>query len=133
MTAKPCPNGSNDMAENLQEPRTKFRSVFGIWFLVFGPSLLGCGSKETVSNCGIVHLDNQPNDGAVVTFIPESERGRAASALTDSDGRFSLTTFSDGDGAIPGGYRVIVRKRDPLPEPQPGEIADQKSGINEFK
>ena len=141
------------MAEKLPEQRTNFhepanplqqargqsihrysRPVFGTWFLVLGSFLLGCGSKDqTVSTEGIVTLDNQPIEGAVVTFIPDDERARAASALSDSDGRFSLTTFSDGDGAIPGGYRVIVRKRDPMPEPQPGEIADQKSGITEFK
>ena len=29
--------------------------------------------------------------------------------MTDSDGSFSLTTFSTGDGAIPGQYKILVK------------------------
>ena len=38
--------------------------------------------------------------------------GEAASAITDSEGKYALTTWEAGDGARPGEYRVKVSKQE---------------------
>jgi hypothetical protein len=38
---------------------------------------------------------------------------------TDSDGKFSLTTYKPGDGALRGEYRVVVKKSPQGALPQP--------------
>lgn len=77
---------------------------------VFGLVLPGCGPKypETIPVAGTVTLDGRPVSGAAVVFTPEA--GEAATATTDASGRFSLSTFRLGDGALPGDYRVTVSK-----------------------
>jgi hypothetical protein len=78
---------------------------------------LGCGGKDRpVPVEGVVTLDGKPIAGAAVVFTPEG-RGRTASAETREDGSFRLTTFKDGDGAIPGNYKVLVTWEEP-PDPQ---------------
>jgi hypothetical protein len=54
----------------------------------------------------------KPLAGAVVTFVPSSNEGAAASAITESDGKYALTTWQAGDGARPGEYRVKVSKQE---------------------
>ena len=44
----------------------------------------------------------------VTAPIPAGQRGRVALGLTDNDGRFTLTTYKDGDGAIVGRHTVTV-------------------------
>jgi len=87
-------------------------------------SLVGCG-KGVVPVAGVVTLDGQPVPAATVLFMPEEGNGRAASALTDDEGNFRLTTYVEGDGALPGQYHVVVSKTEAVPEPpallQPGE------------
>lgn len=70
----------------------------------------GCGPSRpaTVRVEGTVTLDGQPVEGAAVQFIPAS--GSPAHGLTDAAGRFTLTTFDDGDGAMPGQHRITVQK-----------------------
>ncbi len=76
----------------------------------------GCGGKGgLVAVRGVVTLDGQPVEGASVTFSPEEDSGKAAGGLTDSEGVFDLTTFSEGDGALPGDYRVTVTKTESDP------------------
>lgn len=76
--------------------------------------LVGCaggqGKLGTVPVSGTVTLDGQPVPGATVTFKPKSSDGRAASAVTDTNGRFTLTTVQGGDGALPGSYGVAITK-----------------------
>jgi len=61
---------------------------------------------------GTVTLQGKPVAGAAVTFVPAGEEGEAASAITDSNGKYALTTFRAGDGARPGEYRVKVSKQE---------------------
>jgi hypothetical protein len=70
---------------------------------------VGCGGPATVPVSGTVTLDGEPVDGATVTFVPEGE-GRPANGNTDASGNFTLTTFTGGDGALPGSYNVTVFK-----------------------
>jgi hypothetical protein len=57
-------------------------------------------------------MQGKPLAGAVITFVPTSNEGAAASAITDSDGKYALTTWQAGDGARPGEYRVKVSKQE---------------------
>jgi len=84
-------------------------------FIALGCAI-GCGSKNplgVVKVTGKVTLDGQPISGATVSFVPKSEAdGQLASATTDAEGGYSLTTAGAGDiaGAVPGTYSVILRK-----------------------
>ena len=46
-------------------------------------------------------------------FMPNS--GRPASSLTDAEGRFTLRTYKDGDGAVAGENVVCISKMMPAP------------------
>ena len=76
--------------------------------------LVGCQDKGAdvgaTAVTGTVTLDGQPVEGASVSFSPKSADGRAAAGITDASGRFSLTTVTSGDGAMPGSYAVAVSK-----------------------
>lgn len=78
--------------------------------------LAGCGGRdanlpklEPVS--GTVTLDGQPLSGAVVQFVPVgTTRGSGASAVTGTDGTYSLKS-PEGDAGVPAGeYRVVISK-----------------------
>lgn len=75
--------------------------------------MVGCGGNgfpDPTPVTGTVNYNGSPIEGALVTFIPEGEVGRASSGTTDAQGTFSLTTFSTNDGAIPGKYKVTIAK-----------------------
>jgi len=61
---------------------------------------------------GTVTYQGKPLAGAVITFVPTGADGEAASAFTDSNGKYALTTWEAGDGARPGEYRVKVSKQE---------------------
>ncbi len=56
-------------------------------------------------------LEGAPVEGATVTFEPITSGGHRASGFTGKDGSFRLSTFSTGDGAGPGRYKVVVLKQ----------------------
>ena len=64
---------------------------------------------ETAEVAGVVLHDGAPVSDAIVTFRPDGGT-HSAYDRTDENGRFQLTTFEDGDGAVPGQYRVTVSK-----------------------
>ncbi len=73
----------------------------------------GCSAKISKVE-GIVLLDDKPLEGASVEFIPVDEsKSKAANGFTGSDGVFYLTTYTSGDGALPGEYKVVIKKADP--------------------
>lgn len=85
---------------------------------LFCAILSGCGGQsdpwiaerpKTVPVTGMVILDQKPVEGAIVSFLSESQQN-GASARTRADGTFTLTTFVDDDGAVPGVYRVAISK-----------------------
>lgn len=76
--------------------------------------LLGCSRGDanklaTVKAGGTVTLAGQAVAGATVTFSPTSG-GRAASALTDGQGRFTLSISNTISGVMPGSYAVGIAK-----------------------
>ena len=84
-------------------------SVFLCTLSVVLLSLIGCGSSKTASVTGTVTLDGQPVARAGVAFQPK-DGGRMSTGETDAAGKFTLTCYERGDGAIPGAHDVTVTK-----------------------
>ena len=89
---------------------------------------VGCGPKglQTCYVEGIVTLDGQPLEGAVITFIPVAADGKTAAGGSDATGKYTLT--SDGGepdkGAVEGEYKVTVKKVEITNVPRPGQAPD---------
>jgi hypothetical protein len=68
--------------------------------------LLGCGgpSGSMGKATGTVTVAGAPVADIVVNFTPQS--GRPASGITDASGKFTASTHSAGDGAVPGTHKV---------------------------
>lgn len=81
--------------------------------LVLG-CVVGCGDSgtlPTVKVSGTVTYNGQPVEGASVAFVPE--KGPPASGETDASGKFTLSTFETGDGAVPGKHTVLISEPSP--------------------
>lgn len=89
-------------------------SPFRNFIVLVGLISIGCGRSdrpETAYTEGTVMYNGNPVDKAVVSFMPvDAKVGRPATATTDANGKFVLTTFENGDGAIAGDYQVSVVK-----------------------
>jgi hypothetical protein len=82
---------------------------------VVGLVVLVAGCSNTASGLATVHgvvtMDGEPLDGAMVTFIPESGSGvNPAYGQTGTDGKFVLAGAKGERGLPPGKYRVTVSK-----------------------
>jgi hypothetical protein len=77
------------------------------------PCLSGCqrgpARPKTVPVNVEVSYRNKPVSGATVTFVP-SGGPRGAVGRTNAQGQAKLMTFANGDGAMPGSYRVTIDK-----------------------
>jgi hypothetical protein len=83
----------------------------------------GCSGRKTewqrpkvVPAGGMVRYQGKPLEGALVTFS-NSAQGLSASGRTDAQGKFTLTSFEEGDGALPGKHVVTVSKVQMPPTP----------------
>ncbi len=83
--------------------------------------LAGCGGGETCYPVrGRVTLDGHALPDALVFFIPKDPEGRAASAMTDSEGRYELEYVTGQEGVPAGTYEVrITTGREGKPEADP--------------
>lgn len=76
------------------------------------PTRRNAGNRPgTVPVSGVLTLDGQPVEGATVMFVPAKGglyAGGAAAGKTDGKGKYTLTTFKPGDGAVPGTYTVVI-------------------------
>ncbi|HUP80470.1 MAG TPA: carboxypeptidase-like regulatory domain-containing protein [Pirellula sp.] len=89
----------------------KSRRLFIVALACTTFSMLGCGNglPPTYPVTGTVTLDGKPVEGANVVFKSAID-SNSASAMTDANGKYSLTTLSKGDGARVGSYSIIVTK-----------------------
>lgn len=80
---------------------------------------VGCGGSsgkgaakrlETYPVTGKVTLNGAPVPGASVTFSPAESGKPAAIGRTDSQGKYTLTTYEADDGAVEGEFTVLVTK-----------------------
>jgi hypothetical protein len=70
---------------------------------------VGCNSSDRLVKVdGKVTLEGEPVGSAMVTFSPTTT-GRMANGITGPDGTFHLTTHEEGDGIMPGHYKVTVQ------------------------
>lgn len=76
-------------------------------------TIAGCGGAdrpELVPVSGVVlDKDGKPVAGAEVVFH-NPQAPRQAAGTTDNEGKFRLTSFEEGDGAIIGEHKVSVSK-----------------------
>lgn len=72
----------------------------------------GCGGREyppTYETSGAITLDGAPVEGVTVSFLPQDGQ-QPANGKTDSNGRYRLTSFTRNDGAMAGGFAVVMMK-----------------------
>lgn len=80
--------------------------------------LTGCsGLDEWAANrppvyepSGVVTMKGAPVEGATVIYHSQDHE-LSAQGLTDKDGRFTLTTLDQDDGAVAGMHKVVITKR----------------------
>lgn len=84
----------------------------------------GCGRRlpPTAPVSGTITIQGRAVAGAAVSFVNDSAP-RFAIGRTDAEGRYTLTTFTPGDGAVLGEHRVVVLSTprvvgDPSRDPQ---------------
>jgi hypothetical protein len=85
------------------------------WYVTAGfltAMALGCsdGLPERVPVSGRVVIDGQPLTSGTIRFKPT--QGRVATGVIQSDGSFTMSTFEDGDGVVPGTHAVTVSSKD---------------------
>src|SRR5438552_17655549 len=70
----------------------------------------GCGSSNTSPVSGkVVFKDGTPLTGGLVLFRPVDEKLQVSSrGDIQPDGTFFLSTYKEGDGAVPGKYQVAI-------------------------
>jgi hypothetical protein len=78
--------------------------------LVAGCSDDGFG-RQRYSVQGTVTYKGENLAKGQISFVPDAPGGQAASGQIEN-GYYSLTTFTLGDGALPGKYKVTVVARD---------------------
>ncbi len=78
--------------------------------------LAGCGGIEkfpTAATTGTVLCEGSPVEYALVFFEPlqtgqSAMVGKQGVAITDAEGKFTISTYGDEDGAVVGKHRVRV-------------------------
>lgn len=93
----------------------KFAFLCVLAFVASTLPFSGCSKsriKGLVPAEGVVTFNGAPVEGATVLFAPKTVGTEAgsASALTDKNGKFKMTTLDPGDGLFPGDYYVTVSK-----------------------
>ena len=85
-------------------------AAFAAGLLAF--AVLGCGGSgdpKPIAVKGKVVFDGKAVKNATVRYAPlDPQHGRIASAETDDQGEFEMSTFQPGDGVLPGKYRISV-------------------------
>lgn len=103
--------------------------LFGFVFLSILTTTTGCTEKGTLGGLapaqGVVTLDGAPLAEANIMFSPVGGgEMRAASAKTDSNGAFTMTTLKPQDGVTPGKFTVTVVKYEKY-GPAPEKVIDE--------
>jgi hypothetical protein len=105
------------------------RSFCFLAVLLLGVLIGGCGGGARMAAVnGQVTYKGKPVPNANVSFTPVEGVGRAATGVTDSNGRYSLGTYLATDGAPVGKYRVHIIAHGPSRPLKPGEIGSGMPG-----
>jgi len=99
--------------------------VIGIGFSLGCPQ--GSDQPTVYPVTGTVTQGGTAVAGATVTFVPTGD-GPSASGITDDSGKYALSTYAGGEGAVPGQFGVkIVKIETPEVGSGGGAGADQES------
>lgn len=89
---------------------------FAAMTLLVASLLTGCAQEPerppTFPVSGVVTSNGKPVDRATVVFVASSPGVESAVGITNAEGKYQLTTYSQGDGAQAGEYRIKVSKYD---------------------
>jgi hypothetical protein len=93
--------------------------------LLFLAATLGCstGPKLYPVHGKVVYADGSPMLGGAIMFeaVDNPLKIMSQGTIDNENGTFTLTTYKDGDGAMAGAYRVIIRGRRSNPK---SEVVD---------
>lgn len=106
-------------------PMVFLRAITWRLLLLSGAFLLaGCGPRlEAYPVSGTVSLPDGSPLAAAIVSMDSADQSVSATARTDEQGRFSMTTLRPGDGLPRGTYRVVVVPPDPVDADRPGPQA----------
>lgn len=95
--------------------------------------LAGCGGSdrpETIPVSGAVLYNGNPVEGATVSFWGP-DASRAATGVTDAEGKFTLSMYSVNDGALAGENKVTVTKdpSNPTPTVSPEDMLNDPTAL----
>ena len=102
-------------------PPSPRRYVVALIAMMVIAATVGCGRADMGRVAGVVTFGGKPVADAVVSFRPKNRP--MAAGRTDATGRFTLNTYSKGDGVVKGVNRVSIEPWTPAPEavPEPGQ------------
>jgi len=84
------------------------------WAILPPVLLAGCGGPSVAPVSGRVTVAGQPVAKGSLIFMPNQDKGTSGKAATGDiqpDGTYTLSTFSEKDGAIVGHHRVVITGR----------------------
>jgi hypothetical protein len=82
------------------------------WLVLLGTAALlaGCGGPRPAPVRGVVRYNGKPMCPGMLHFLPVGGEGKQAYAALQQDGSFTVKTQGEGDGALPGVYKVTVSR-----------------------
>ena len=86
--------------------------LLAVLFAILVAAGCGDGRPARVPVSGQVLIDGQPLTHGYVRFTPANSR--ASTGQLDAQGRFTLTCFESGDGAVVGTHKVSVMAQEPI-------------------
>lgn len=109
--------------------KTKRTPITGVILAAVFACVVGCGDAgdrpELGSVTGLVTLDGQPLNNAVVLFKTQGKR--SSRGFTDEKGRYTLSYIRDIEGAAVGEHRVSI---DRLPQVEGQQYSRLPSKFN---
>ena len=103
---------------------TRFVALLLVAALAVGCSKKDPNAPELLGVDGVVTLDGQPLEDAVICFRPiGTTRGTEAFGRTDANGHYALESRHLGEGTPVGEYRVMISK---LVMPDGSPLPDSK-------
>lgn len=93
----------------------------GLVLLALSAAFIGCNKTEQqplLEVEGVVLIDGKAAEGIRVSFMPDSRKGAkgpTSSGVSDSNGKFKLTTDTGKQGAV-AGWHVVVLSDNKIPQ-----------------
>ncbi len=94
----------------------RLRSILPRAFLLVGTlgTLAGCGPHPYPVSGLVVYSDGQPATDLAGSDVIFTSEASSSSGAIDEQGHYTLTTHREGDGALPGTYKVVIVPPQPV-------------------